>query len=734
MRFFFITLGLWIVGLFPRVFEIAGQDPQGDEILWVQRSSQFLSAIKKGQWSVATSHLGHPGIPAVASMAGVEHVNKIIPRQYRTDTLTAARVGNALFSALLVPVVFWAVCAVWGSLCALVVAALVAFDVQLLAIGRLAHIDSSLAVLVSATVAFYFRGAITGRSWWRVVAGAFWGLSIASKPTAMVLIPSFFIFNVCLARISKRPQFPISWTDVWAVFVGLGTLATIFTRFWHHEGPFLTMLGAESHMADQMYEMGVTLGAHPWALMSAIVGVCSALVVCSHRGSALRYHGIRAVGLLSGIFVSWALVPSVFENFVRYFTRLPDLARFVSQDSGFVWEGIPWGYFGVVWLQTPIFALVLCSIGMVLAVRDVRNDPSSLSLERKSSLLLAAIVFLSWLAVLSMAAKQFVRYVIPALPFFYLFAGYAIYRACEYLRPRARVVASLVFVTPLMCALLLVASLHPTYLNFYNSFLGGLEGAYRRGYPLFYSGHVETLRFLEQEAKRQGGEPRRLAVAGEYPVIKYAYENFVAPKERHLEPYVTHFLQDAEYVIATRQVIPILEKERGITLGGLREVYTSYTQGVPMVSAYEVPPLEFKEPVSFKLFGLLADTGGTTLEDQELGYGDHVMTYALPERHTEGMLFAGGFLRIQPGSYTFSLSAAQVQGAEVSSEDTAQKILSVVIDEQCSREIVRGDVASASLRSISFQCVFKEPRRIELRGYWYGTFPVVLDTLTIVRQ
>lgn len=720
--------------MLPRVFDIAGQDPQGDEVLWVQRSTQTLKAIKKGEWSVATSHLGHPGIPAVAAMVGAEHVNTLLPRQLRTDTLTAARLGNALFSALIVPIVFWAVCAVWGHILALCMAALVALDVQLLAISRLAHIDSSLAVLVSGCVAAYFRGAVTGRSSWKLVAGLLWGLAIASKPTAMVLLPSFFVFNLCFSKISKKTRSLISWADLWAVLVGLGTLAAIFTRFWHHKGPFLTMLGAESQLADTVYDVGVRFGEHIVVLLVGSVIVGAVLLGSFKRGSALRYHGIRVLGLCSGILVSWALLPAVFENFVRYFTRLPNLARFVSQDAGFKWEGIPGGYFGVVWLQTPLFVLALCLIGIVLAARDWRNGSTILTVERKGSLVFAGIVCILWLTVLSMASKQFVRYVIPALPFLYLFAGYALYRAYEYLLPRTAWGARAVRALPVVCAVAVLASIHPVYLNFYNSFLGGLEGAYRRGYPLFYSGHVETLRFLEREAQQLGGEPRRLAVAGEYPVIKYAYQHFVAPRGGHLEPYVTHFLQDAEYVIATRQVVPILEKERGVTLGGLREVYTAYTQGVPMVSAYEVPPLDFKEPVSFKLFGLLADTGGTTLEDHKLGYGEHVMTYAMPERHEEGMLFASGFLRIQPGEYLFSLSAAQVQGVETSAGDSGQKVLSLTIDEKCAHEVMRKDVASPSLNTVSFRCSFAESRRIELRGYWHGTHPVVLDTLTISRQ
>ncbi len=732
-----LALLLWAVGLLPRLLDIFTQDPQGDELLWNERSTELLSAALQGDWSHVTSHLGHPGIPAAVAMALAKFFNSLLPAHQQLDPLNAARLGNAALSSLIVPFAFLTLRYAAGTSVALITALFLVVDVQLLAISRLAHIDSSLAVMTLLSATCYLRGSITQRVRWKLLAGFFWGLALASKPTAVALIPAFLLFNLITVirtrTVAPRQHQIVEWADIWAVLLGLGTLASLFTRFWEHNGPFLTVLDADSVLADWLYTSGMWLQEH--ALLPVLVALAAGLLVKLDRrlGSRLSFHLARAAGTTALLIVVWALVPAVMENFVRYFVRLPNLAHFVTLSSGYEWSGIPGGYFGVIALQVPTYQLICFLAGALWLAYDGYTERSALSERQKLLFTICGAVFVTWLVALNISSKQFVRYVIPVLWCMNTIAAYGVYRFIVTAMRINKAAAFLVAVLPIGIGASVLAQIHPMYLNYYNSLLGGLPAAAGNGYPLFYRGQIEALRFLEQHAAHSK-TPRRLAVVAEYPVIKYTYDQLVAPRTQKLSPYVVPFVQEADYVIAVRQMEPLFAFERGTTLQGLRELYTFSVDGVPMTTAYEVAPMDFKEPLTFKVFGIFDETGGTTREDSALGYGEAVMVYAMPERHTEGTLLAGGFLKILPGKYAFSIDAAVLNGFQPESPSPARDVLAVSASARCARTLTTSDLASTTLARFTFECEFPELTQLELKAHWFGKDPIVVDSITIKRR
>ena len=153
---------LFLLALAPRIVGIVQQDPQGDELFWNERSSVLLTKLLDGQVSEATSHLGHPGIPAASAMALAKFVNSKLPHKLQTDELAAARIGNAILSAFISPCVFLALLPIAGWAIAFIASVFLALDVQHIAISRIAHVDSSFSIFVILCLGFYFKAVQQG--------------------------------------------------------------------------------------------------------------------------------------------------------------------------------------------------------------------------------------------------------------------------------------------------------------------------------------------------------------------------------------------------------------------------------------------------------------------------------------------------------------------------------------------------------------------------------------------
>lgn len=721
-----------------RLSEIVVQDPQGDEIHWNNRSDVFLAAVSSGNWHRATSHLGHPGIPAVMAMAVGKALNKGLPAPWEVDTLGAARAGNAAFSSVLAPTSFLVLSFCLGTPLALSLALFLAFDIQLIAVARMAHIDSSLAVLVTLCVAAYYHGTRQRSPGWKILAGILWGLCLASKPTALALIPAFLCFNTYktlglnFSLKSFKDIRPLDNHDIWAVLCGLLTLATVFTRFWEHNGPFLTSFGVESSLADAVYQTGMVLHGH---LYLVLVTAGSLIFLCwrtcrkhGHRSTDICLANLSITGLL--LAGTLALFPAVFENYVRYALRFLYLVPFIHEPSGFNWNGFSFGYFGVIAFQIPSTLLIICLAGLATFVWDFITRDPRLSPAVRDFGALAGLVFAIWLMVLNISAKQFVRYIIPVLPCLYFFGAYGLFVIQQSLRSRVASVARYLPLLLMMICAYYAWQTHPHYLDFYNSFFGGYREAYRLNYPLFYRGNIEALTFLREKLKEEPGQ-KTLAVAADLPVVAYTFHNH-APSEKFVlvgEP----FVQNADYVFVNRPSVTFLSEERGFSFTGLRELYSSYSHGLPVVSIYEVISNDFKEPANFTLFALDSETGGTTMEDPALHWTGRTMLYAFPDRHDPGALFSGGYLKINPGHFRVTLSAILPASRMNSLLDASDTVLSFSLSSNCKIDIYAEVTNVKTLREYSGECFFPEPTRAEIRGYWHGQTPLIVDQLKISR-
>lgn len=717
---YLLLLGL---ALLPRLSSISVGDPQGDEILWSNRADVFTEAIRAGRISDATSHLGHPGIPVVLAMSGAKELNRSFPREWRLDDLTAARVGNAVLSSTISPLVFALSTSLVGSSVAILAAILICFDPQHIASSRMAHIDSGLALFVVASTLVYFRSRVRKNTSLALIAGALWGGALASRPTALCLPLAFVVWSILERYVFRtRRQAIVRSADLWAIFAGLIVFALLFTKLWHHHGPLLTEYKVSSVVADQAYNSAVLLRNHLGLILVGVLIITAVIYHCFGRIWALRAGGMSIPILLAALF------PAVVENFIRYFIRIPWLTDFVRKDVGFGNPWIPGGYGGVLVFQLPPWIVVFVLVGLGIFLRALwdlvsQRRPASLQVE---SLAFTFVVIAVWSCTISISSRSYVRYIVPVLPLVYLFVALGIIKLLHvFTLPQNG--------GPLAVMLVMIVGVghcsfqHPFYLNYFNLFYGGVSTAFERQYPLFYEGHGDALRKLISLTENEQ-TVRTVNVIGELPVVRAAYDRLRERGRDNLRFVQSHWPQSSDFTIITEPLLPAAQLQQGYSRDGLVEVFRYNRDGVPFAGIYRGSDITPKDTVEFHLFGLRRRTGGVSQEDTTLDFGERVVLYAKPERHQPGMLFRKGFLALSPGTFRVGLSVATLGGSNAAS--LGEAVLRIQVGPECSRTISAHEL-SEEITPIWFECTMNQRNVVEIVGEWLGTASIAVDALIL---
>lgn len=103
--------------------------------------------------------------------------------------------------ALLVVVVFLLARALWGPPAAFLAAALVALDPNAIAHAGVVHTDVGAALTMTAALGLALLATTRGHLGWWTGAGAALGLALASKFTAMLLVPAFLALPLLALRL-----------------------------------------------------------------------------------------------------------------------------------------------------------------------------------------------------------------------------------------------------------------------------------------------------------------------------------------------------------------------------------------------------------------------------------------------------------------------------------------------------------------------------------------------------
>jgi hypothetical protein len=424
---------LFIVALLPRILFVTSGPLQADEKHWNSRTERVLQNFRNDPIHL-TSHLGHPGVFPAFVMSVSKVACSVVNRALGTpqgavgpiDAIGAARIGNALFSSILPPLLFCALVMWTGWFEAFGIALIAALSPRAIDLSRLAHVDTIHAVVVAATVFSYLSALRFNDRRYKAWAGVFFGLCLLTKPTSIALLPALLIGKVLLARLWPQTfvRRGVSWADLWTTFLSLLVFTVLYSRMWHHGETFIEWAAVSHKGSHLVYDIGV-------ALRSGFLGVVTAsLVLVGIAVQVLRVRRDEYTGwtwhlvTLALVLLAWLVIfPASWENLIRYWMRVLNLTSVKHQSFAGATPPPPGGYLSYAIAELPPLVFIGLLLVPLLLSSSVRR---ALRPSEQQLALVSTLVFGCWVAFLSSSPKQSWRYVIAAAPFCYVVAALAL--------------------------------------------------------------------------------------------------------------------------------------------------------------------------------------------------------------------------------------------------------------------------------------------------------------------
>lgn len=652
------------------------------------------------------------------------------------DRLLAGRRTNAIVSSLTAPIVFLGARLFLGGVPALIGAVLLALDPQYAAVSRLAHIDGVLTLLVSVSFLLFLRAERNQSLKLKLAAGCFWGLAIATKPTAASLVFALVLYKVLrstglFSRDERTWKF-LSWGDVLAVLAGHLVLCLIYTRFWHTNATYVWRLHIQSSLADFFLHTGQMLAENSWWFVItgwiALVGMHFAATASDEKsGSGLKFHlGMFAV-IAGGLAFIWPIVPPVFENMTRYWTWAFGLSGEVHNAYGRVWEPPPLGYWGYIGRHLPSLPLLGLGAALIYLVRSIASRRCG---EREKFVFACLLHAVVWALILGVSSKQTVRYIMPAWPTIYLAAAWGIYETWQVLIARvpraARAGAAAVAV---ICAFQGLQTFYyaPHYELFHSALSGGIGRAVAAGERLPPIGQREAVEFLQAKAREKGAD-LYVMVLGDASVLEKTYRRTYPKDHKRLHFIAFGPIVNGDYIVVSPQYNSVLEGEQGAQL---TPAYVHKEFGYSFVRVMETPYYDYSSPYVPDLSRAARQTGDLAKDGDEEKY----TLIGKPGKHKKGLLLFREHVRVKPGRYKVSYSVSVPEGEEfdeaVRPDEPAVKL---EVSTVCESVVRRRDLSRAKAYQAQVFCNVEHPSRLQFKIYWWAKTPVEVSAPSIVRD
>lgn len=481
-----------------------------DERLWLERSAEFVRRLD-GPWQSLTSHFTHPGVPAgvamgVAQKLALKWNAKFDFHEAQAGYLSPAAASRLTIGILgsLVPVVFFISTYMFcGMGVAVIAASFLALDPMHIACSRMAHVDVVLGLFVLLSATSYLAGLRTGKLFWGLIAGVFFGCAVATKPTAVFLLPALFFFRILCAKYPEWMQRKVaafSWSDVWALIVSQIVFALMYTRLWFHRSDYKVRLGIQSSAADWLFSWGryFRKDALGWSFLTIVLCVgMIAILLLRKRFPKACTHFLLLLGTASVVFSLWILFPPVYENLARFWTWTFGLSD-VSQASFLSHRAITefrYGYAELIFRYFPDWAFALCLIGLVATVFLKRSCAKDFFAYALFFILVGSSSFIF----LEIADKQNYRYFLPILPSLYLFVAIALV-SIEYTTRKKRALFALVGCLGIFACIELF-QISPYFLFYRSRLSGGLKEYLALEYPLENFSSKQSVQFLKRSSR-----------------------------------------------------------------------------------------------------------------------------------------------------------------------------------------------------------------------------------------
>ena len=445
----FIVVCLFTVASVPRLLSL-DTHWSSDEARWLRRSAQFMSTVKKGEYS-ETLIAYHPGV-TMMWIAGLRTL--FTETGVDVENLARARwfIGTVVWTGI--GVVCLLICRLFGQWIALASFASVAFSPLFLAQTRRVHTDALAAVFIFLTVLLFLYYCQNRRHRrYLIFSGIAFGIAGLSKSYALILL---LWVPLCLLLFRNREK---------------------------HTGQFLTHIAEGICFLNCAVLTGLALWPIFWTSLFGLMALCLlGLTITLLKGignercpAVLILAAGIGLGLLC-ISITQTVWP-VFDRVNWAVTTPHEVEHFflgkVVYDPG--WLFYPF----VLTIKSTPLMLPLAFLGCVLLWKQRNQSEES---ARQFRMALALVVGVGLFTVcLSATSKKFSRYLLPAFPMLEILAAIGLIQGFKWVyaalcsrfqtlevplyKNALLVVACLAF---FFIQTLPVLALHPYYGTYYN--------------------------------------------------------------------------------------------------------------------------------------------------------------------------------------------------------------------------------------------------------------------------
>jgi 4-amino-4-deoxy-L-arabinose transferase-like glycosyltransferase len=750
-----IAFCCYLAAVAPRAYDIDHRSIQPDERHWVQRSAELVQNIEEGKFSVLTTHLNQPGIvPAALIGLGQIFTDRYnIARGYKRgdgkflDHLSSSRLVVALTAALIAPLLLIGARGLVGFWPSFFAAVLISVDPHHIALSRIAHLDAILSLLVTLCLILYIYAERSGSLSTKMLAGFVWGLAIATKPTAAVLVIALMLYKLLLALGVWKNHKPtwkfLHWSDVYAVFLAHVFLCLIYTKLWHTNSSYVWRLKIDCSLAKAIYSFGMYLDSYLWlttpiGLLGMLGGVTAFYQWKKGIETRNSWFHFRSAGFILGTIVLFLpLFPAVFENLILYWRWTIGLSKEVHQSYGLQWDPPPYGYFGVVFRKVPSAVLILGLTGLFSLIGFMVRGVSRHSLAKLyRGLFPFGVLFVFWMGILGVSSKQDIRYLLPSLPSFYVLAGVGLLVLCKRLveidifRKASHSIFIVGGVT-LLASGISTYSWSPHYELYHSSISGGLTRASKANEILPAVGQEAVLNFLDGKASEEGRK-FSVMVLGDGSSLKQGYRHYLPNNKKRLNFVAFGSMGNGDYVV----VFPSFRKrfhkwEDANPNIKLEKVFAFEEFGVSLVTVYRVPFLDYSERYIIPIKMSPKRTG----THERFSKRGKWVAVGRPGKDRKEVLFHGQYVRVVPGKYRFAAPMGIPQDSLTGKQEIAADVPVVKLEftSGCYRVVRWHELSSDELKEFVLECDFVKNAKAHLKIYWWGKAPIAIGNPWIVR-
>ena len=438
----FLVLCFFTVASVPRLLFL-DTHWSSDETRWLRRSTQFMSAVKQGEFS-ETLIAHHPGVTTMW-LAGLRTF--FIPPRVDVPNLARARWFIGVGVWIGIGIACFLIYRLFGRWVGFASFASLAASPLFLAQTRRVHTDALATVFILLTVLFFLCYCARGRHRrYLIAAGIAFGLAVLSKSYALILV-LWVPFCFCLFQ-GQREQLFLRTAAEMLCFLNCAalTILSVWPVFWTLTFGMMTLC-----------LLSITL-----LLVRGLKNKHLSLIPVVTALAGLVLLGVRATQTIWIVLdkVGWAVTtPHEVEHFF--------LGQVVNDPGWFFYP------FVLTIKSTPLM-LPFAILGCIWLWRQ-RHRSEEAARHWRFALALGAAVLL-FTVCLSATSKKFSRYLLPAFPLLEILSaigfvelirwGYAYFR--EETRAIKHTLAGLACVVFFLIQVLPVLLLHPYYGTYYN--------------------------------------------------------------------------------------------------------------------------------------------------------------------------------------------------------------------------------------------------------------------------